>query len=242
MVLKMIDIIVPVYNEAGNIKKLFDEIEAEVHSPKRISIVYDFDEDDTLPVVERLKESYTFEIRTIKNTVGRGVVNAIKVGMAAAEYDAILVMMADLSDKLDVVDTMLEKLQSGYDLVCGSRYMKGGKQNGGPVLKGLLSRTAGVSLHFLTGIPTHDVTNSFKMYSKRLINNIKIESNGGFEIGLEIAVKAYASGYAITEIPSEWFDRTTGESNFHMWKWMPKYLKWYLYAIIHTWFGKRDKN
>lgn len=238
----MLDIIVPVYNEAGNIEKLFDEIEAEVHSPKRISIVYDFDEDDTLPAVERIRGGYSFEVRLIKNTIGRGVVNAIKTGMLHAEYDAILVMMADLSDKLDVVDTMLEKLQNGYDLVCGSRYMKGGKQNGGPFLKGLFSRTAGVSLHLLTGIPTHDVTNSFKMYSKRLIDHIKIESNGGFEIGLEIAVKAYAFGYAITEVPSEWFDRTEGESNFHMWRWMPKYLKWYLYAIVHTWFGKWIKN
>ncbi len=235
----MIDIIVPVYNEAGNIEKLFDEIEAEVHSAKRISIVYDFDEDDTLPVVERIKGNYTFEVRTIKNIIGRGVVNAIKTGMEHAEYDAILVMMADLSDKLDVVDSMLAKLQSGYDLVCGSRYMKGGKQNGGPFLKGLFSRTAGLSLHLLTRIPTHDVTNSFKMYSKRLIDGIQIESNGGFEIGLEIAVKAYALGYAITEVPSEWFDRTEGESNFHMWRWMPKYLKWYLYAIFHTWFVRK---
>lgn len=239
----MLDIIVPVFNEAGNIKKLFDEIEKEIRSKKRVSIIYDFEKDTTIPVVKEIMENYTYEIRLIKNKYSQGgVLNAIKTGMEEAEYDKALVMMADLSDKLDVVDSMVAKMDEGYDLVCGSRYMKGGRQNGGPKLKGLFSRTAGVSLHILTRIPTHDVTNSFKMYSKKLLDNIQIESTGGFEIGIEITVKAYIYGYKIAEIPSEWNDRTEGESNFHMWKWLPKYLRWYFYCIKNTWFRfSKDK-
>lgn len=239
MDVRMIDIIVPVYNEAGNVKKLFDEIEKEIKTEKRVSIIYDFDEDDTLPVVSRIAEEYSFPVRQIKNELGGGVLNAIIMGFRNAEYDKILVVMADLSDRLDVVDIMAERMEEGYDLVCGSRYMKGGKQNGGSFLKSLFSRTAGLSLYYLTRIPTHDVTNSFKMYSKRLLDDITVESSGGFEIGLEITVKAYARGYSITEVPSEWFDRTEGTSKFHMWRWMPKYLKWYFYCIWQTWFGKR---
>lgn len=238
----MLDIVVPVYNEDQGIVKLFDEINAEIKTSKRILVVYDFEEDTTVPVVNENKEKYPYEIVLIKNDIGRGAINAIKVGMQRATNDMVLVMMADSSDKLDVVDTMCKRMTDGYDLVCGSRYMKGGKQNGGgPFLKSLFSRTAGISLHFLTRIPTHDVTNSFKLYRKSMLRNIEIESTGGFEIGLEITVKAYIAGYKITEVPSEWFDREEGESNFHMWKWMPHYLHWYFWCIYHKIFLRRTK-
>lgn len=109
--------------------------------------------------------------------------------------------------------------------------MKGGKQIGGPRLKKILSRMAGISLHYIIGIPTHDITNSFKMYSREIIDTFEIESTGGFEIGMELTIKAYISGFKITEIPSTWKDRIAGESNFKMWKWIPKYIYWYLYAV-----------
>jgi hypothetical protein len=121
--------------------------------------------------------------------------------------------------------------EEGYDIVCGSRYMKGGCQKGGPKLKGFLSKIGGLSLHWLTEIPTHDISNSFKMYRKSIIDMMEIESDGGFEIGMELTVKAFAAGYKIAEIPSSWADRTTGESRFHLWKWLPKYLKWYAWTI-----------
>ena len=136
----------------------------------------------------------------LKNKYGRGVLNALKTGLEALD-GVILVVMADLSDDLPKVDQMFAKINSGFDLVCGARYMKGGRQIGGPRVKGLLSRLAGVSLHLLGGIPTHDVTNSFKMYTKRVVDAIKIESSGGFEIGMEIVVKAHFAGYRITEDP-----------------------------------------
>ncbi len=232
----MLDIVVPVYNEGEGILRLFEEIEREIKITKKVLVVYDFDGDTTVPVVKNNKEKYPFEIDLVLNTLGRGALNAIRMGMNQAQDEMVLVMMADSSDKLDVVDTMCQKMEEGYDLVCGSRYMRGGKQNGGPLLKGLFSRTAGVSLHLLTRIPTHDCTNSFKLYRKSMLENIEIESTGGFEIGLEITVKAYTRGYKIAEIPSEWFDREEGESNFRMWSWLPKYLHWYFYCIRKTWF------
>lgn len=234
----MLDIVIPVYNEDKSILHLFEEIEQEIKTPKHIMIVYDFDKDTTVPVVTKHKNDYSFEIDLVLNTIGRGALNAIKMGMQSAREDMVLVMMADSSDKLDVVDCMCTMMKNGYDLVCGSRYMKGGKQNGGPLLKGLFSRMAGLSLHMLTKIPTHDCTNSFKLYRRAMLQKIDIESKGGFEIGLEILVKAYVNGYKIGEVPSEWFDREEGESNFHMWRWMPSYLHWYFYCIKNTWFKK----
>lgn len=227
----MLDIIVPVYNEADNIEKLFNNIAKSIHVNKKVIIVYDFKKDTTIPVIKRIKNNYNFDIILEKNIYGKGALNAIKTGINKSTSERILVVMADLSDSLDVVDKMYKKMNKGYDLVCGSRYMKGGKQYGGPFLKGLFSRMAGLTLHLFTRIPTHDVTNSFKMYSNKLFDIIHIESTGGFEIGMEITVKAYLNGFKITEVPSKWFDRQEGKSNFHMWKWIPHYLYWYFYCI-----------
>lgn len=235
----MLGIIVPVYNEGDNIKFLFDAVEKEIKTSKQVMVVYDFPEDNTLPVLEKIEKDFSFEVIKKRNSYGKGALNAIKTGLEQCTQDVVLVMMADLSDNLNVVDRMYEKISiDSYDIVCGSRYMKGGKQYGGGFLKSLLSRTAGISLHILTGIPTHDVTNSFKMYRKSMLDSLTIESNGGFEVGLEIVVKAYIGGYRITEVPSEWYDRIEGESNFKMWEWMPHYLHWYIFCLMKTFFKR----
>jgi hypothetical protein len=132
---------------------------------------------------------------------------------------------------LVAVPPMLQRIHEGYDVVCGSRYMAGGRQSQGPLLKRTLSRLAGVSLYYLAGLPTHDVTNSFKLYRKELLDRLTIESAGGFEVGMEIVVKAFAEGAKIAEVPSVWADRTAGSSRFRLWKWLPNYLRWYWFAL-----------
>lgn len=235
----MLDIVVPVYNEDKGILRQLDEIKCAIHTKKHVLVVYDFEEDTTLPVILKHQADYPFRIDLIKNRYGCGALNAILTGMKCASAEMVLIMMADSSDRIDVVDLMCEYMKQGYDLVCGSRYMKGGSQHGGSILKGLFSRMAGISLHVLTRIPTHDCTNSFKLYRKSMLEQIEIESTGGFEIGLEITVKAYVKGFRITEVPSEWTERKDGESNFHMWKWLPHYLHWYFYCIWKCWSGER---
>ena len=109
--------------------------------------------------------------------------------------------------------------------------MRNGSQIGGSLIKKFLSYSAGLSLYYLTSLPTHDATNSFKLYSKQVIESITIESIGGFEIGLEILVKSHALNFAISEVPTIWKDRFEGTSKFKMWEWLPYYLKWYFYLI-----------
>jgi dolichol-phosphate mannosyltransferase len=143
----------------------------------------------------------------------------------------VLVTMADLSDDLTQVDEMYSLYLQGFDLVCGSRYMKGGRLIGGPFFKQALSRFSGLSLHYLRGIPTHDATNSFKLYDAAMVRSLSVESVAGFELGLELTAKAFLNGYRITEIPSTWRDRTAGTSRFRIFNWLPHYLKWYFYAF-----------
>lgn len=231
----LLNIVIPVYNEGENITDTLADIETSIGTKHHIFIVYDFDEDNTLPAIKRYADNKgDLPISLVKNKYGRGVLNAIKTGFECIDEGVILVTMADLSDDLGKVDEMFTKINEGYDIVCGSRYTKGGKQIGGGRFKKFLSRMAGVSLHYLTGIPTHDITNSFKMYTKNVLNDIIIESDGGFELGMEIVLKAFIKGYKIAEVPSVWRDRSAGKSRFLLWKWLPKYLRWY-------WFGIKDR-
>lgn len=229
----MISIVIPVYNEAENILEQLKEIKKKVNSITEVLIIYDFDEDSTIPIIKDNYDSFKdLNILMIKNDIAPGVVNALKKGFSCVKGNYVLVLMADLSDDLSIVGDMVKMMDEGYDIICGSRYMRGGKQIGGGIFKKTLSSLAGKSLHVLARVPTNDVTNNFKLYRKSVLDNIKIESAGGFEIAMEITVKAFKKGYKITEVPTTWTDRTSGQSNFKIWKWIPHYLKWYFYCIF----------
>jgi hypothetical protein len=139
--------------------------------------------------------------------------------------------MGDGSDDAGDIDSMYELARGGADVVAGSRYMRGGRQLGGPWLKRTMSRTAGLSLHWLAGIPVHDATSNFRMYSKRLLQKVTIESTGGFELGIELTVKAHLLGMRVAEVPTTWRDRTAGQSRFQLWQWLPRYMRWYWRGI-----------
>jgi dolichol-phosphate mannosyltransferase len=226
-----LSVVVPVRNEAENVRSLFAALATNVPTGSEIVIVYDTDDDPTIPAVRECAEIVPSDLVLVKNELGKGPACALRAGFNASGGDAILVVMADLSDDLALVKQMASRIQAGDDVVCGSRYMHGGQQIGGPFLKRLLSRTAGISLSFLTGLPTQDPTNAFKMYRASRLRSLDIEGTGGFEISLEIVVKAWEAGAIVSQLPATWIDRTAGESKFRLWKWLPSYLHWYVYAI-----------
>jgi hypothetical protein len=224
-------LIVPVYNEADNFPNLVAEVERHIPAPFTLYMMYDFDEDTTVPVARSLAASRPW-LRPVKNELGRGVVWAIKAGFLAVGRGPALVIMADLSDDLNIVPEMLALYRQGYQIVCPSRYMRGGHQIGGPLLKRMMSWAAGLSLRYLAGFPTHDATNNFRLYDAALVNELNIESTGGFELALELTAKAFRRGVKIAELPTTWRDRTAGESRFRLRKWLPKYLYWYSFALL----------
>src|ERR1700737_3039733 len=226
-----LSVVVPVYNEGENIEGVLRRFMKAVRTrPLEILVVYDFDADTTVPVVQRLQSEFP-EVRLVRNTLGRGVLNAIRTGFTTATGSHVLVMMADGSDEAEDVDAMVGKARGGADLVAAARYARGGRQLGGPLVKRLMSRTAGLSLYWLGGVPTHDSTSNFKLYSRRLLDAVQIESSAGFELALELTVKAHALGLRIAEVPTTWRDRTAGESHFRLTKWLPHYLRWYGYGL-----------
>lgn len=226
-----LSLVIPVYNEGANFPALWSAVTSQIRSRFRAFVVYDFDEDNTVPVLRRIISAGETRLVPVKNNVGRGVIGAIRTGFAQVESGPVLVIMADLSDDLAQVDRMVEYYRQGYQVVAGSRYMPGGRLLDAPPLKGAMSRVAGLTLHWFRGIPTHDATNAFKLYDSKILKTMTIESKAGFELSLEITVKAFLAGYRIAELPTTWRARTQGESRFKIWAWLPQYLKWYFYAF-----------
>ena len=225
-----LSMVVPVYNGAENFPNLVREVERHVPGPFTLYVVYDFDADTTVPVARELAATRPW-LRLVKNR-GKGVAGALRTGFETVARGPVLVVMADLSDDLRDVPRMLAMYRSGVRVVCPSRYCPGGKQLGGPWLKRTLSRAAGLSLHLLVGFPTRDATNNFRLYDAALVNDLGVESVGGFELALELTAKAFRRGARIGELPTTWRDRVAGESRFNLKKWLPKYAYWYGYAVL----------
>ncbi len=234
-------IILPVYNEGESVEPVLRALSAQVRTPHELVVVYDFDGDTTVAVVTRLAGEIP-GLRGLRNDLGRGVLNAMKAGIAGTNAPYVLISMADGSDEPSVVDPMVALARSGADLVAASRYMRGGHQVGGPPLKRLMSRTAGLTLHWFAGVPIHDPTNNFKLYSRRFLESVAIESTAGFELALELTVKATLDGRRVAEVPTTWRDRTAGQSNFKLRKWLPHYLHWYWVAFRGRFSARRSQR
>jgi dolichol-phosphate mannosyltransferase len=225
-----LSVVLPVYNEGESVTPVIRALVQGIHVPCEILVIYDFDEDTTVPVARALATELP-AVKPMRNELGRGVLNAMKAGIAAARAPYVLVSMADGSDEPQVVDRMVKLARDGADVVAASRYMRGGGQIGGPPLKRLMSRLAGLSLHWFAGVPIHDPTNNFKLYSRRFLDTVTIESTAGFELALELTVKATLARRRLAEVPTTWRDRTAGQSNFKLRKWLPHYLHWYFAAF-----------
>ncbi len=233
--------VVPAHYEHEVIAETLERLEKSLLGTTEILVVYDLDEDPTTDVVREGAGRWP-RARLVRNSFGRGVLGAIKTGINDSDGDLVLVFMADLSDEPEVIPAMLKLATEGCDLVCGSRYMSGGDQIGAPRLKAFLSSSAGRSLHLLTRLPVHDATNSFRLYNRDLLRSVRIESTGGFEIGLELTVKAYLQGRRLGEVPTTWRERATGESKFNFRKWLPSYMRWYFYLLARAPFGIRFRT
>jgi dolichol-phosphate mannosyltransferase len=225
-----VSIVIPAYNEAANIVPALDRIFEGVLLPAEVLVVVDSPEDSTVPVVEEYQQIEP-RLRWLHNTYGRGPANAIRFGIDSARSKVAVVTMADGCDDPQQIDDLVRLVERGVAVAAASRYMPGGAQVGGPLVKGMLSSLAGRSLRVFARIGTRDATNSYKAYSIDFVRQVGIESRAGFEIGIELTAKARRARLPVAEIPTIWLDRREGVSNFRLAKWIPKYLRWYFFAF-----------
>jgi dolichol-phosphate mannosyltransferase len=225
-----VSVVIPACKEGEGIVDCLDRILEAVKLPCEVMVVYDTPEDSTVPHAAAYAQRDP-RVRPTLNTYGRGPAAAIRFGIDAATAPVVVVTMADGSDDPQQIDALTRLVERGVVIAAASRYMRGGQQVGGPWVKGRMSRLAGRSLRVLARVGTNDATNSFKAYSKAFIDKVGIESDAGFEIGLELVAKAHRLGLPVAEIPTIWLDRDYGKSNFQVKSWIPRYLRWYVHAF-----------
>jgi len=239
----MVSVVIPAYNEEKSIEEVISRLVGALRVEYEIVVVNDHSVDNTRGKVEVLKKSHK-NIVLVYNKKPQGFANTLRTGFEAASGEVAVSVMADLCDDPATINEMYLKINQGYDIVCGSRYMQKGKKLGGPWVKTFLSSLAGKIIYIL-GIPTHDITNSFKMYRREVIEAIDSKA-GSFEISMEIPLKAYLKGFKITELPTVWHSRVLGESSFKVMSLIPVYLKLYFWVIMKCilrlfCFGRRKK-
>ena len=224
-----VSVVIPVYNEGEHIEACLDRVLESVTLSCEVLVVHDTLEDTTVPYIEDYAARDS-RVRAVLNPNGRGPAHAIKHGIESAVSPVAVVTMADGCDDAMQIDALTRLVERGVVVAAASRYARTGQQVGGPAFKGAISKLAGLSLYHLARVGTRDATNSFKAYSTEFVRAARIESDRGFEIGIELVAKARRARLPVAEIPTIWLDRTFGTSNFKLVAWLSRYLRWYLYA------------
>jgi dolichol-phosphate mannosyltransferase len=227
-----LDIIIPVYNEGENILVVLDSLKKHVHTSIRVLLCYDREDDTTLTAVRNIL-AFPFEVCLVKNR-GRGAHGAVVTGLEESTAPAVMVFPGDDDYNAGRVDLMVEQFRAGCEIVAASRFMSGGCMKDCPWLKALLVRGSAFVLYHLARVPTHDPSNGFRLFSRRVIETIPIESTEGFTYSLELLAKCHRLGWKIGEVPVAWYERKSGTSRFRVLKWLPHYLDWFFYCFATT--------
>ncbi|OJX68164.1 glycosyltransferase family 2 protein [Magnetospirillum sp. 64-120] len=234
-----LDIVIPVYNEGENILKVFAALKAEVKTPFRVLICYDFPEDNTLAALA--DNDHGVEVVLVKNPE-RGPHAAVRAGLAASTAPAVLVYMADDDFNAGIIDRMVALHGQGCDVVAASRFVAGGCMVGCAPFKEAVTRVADFTLYHLCGMKVHDATNGFRLFSRRVVDTIEIESSLGFTYSIELLAKTVRLGWPVAEVPAKWFERSDKPSRFQVLRWIPRYLRWLFYGLATVWLRRGAKT
>ncbi len=161
------------------------------------------------------------------NTMGK----ALKAGTNAASGNIIIWTMGDLADDTDTYLDIIHKINDGFDLVFGSRYMPGGSRGNLDLIKAFLSSWGTLLARILFGVPVHDITNAFRGFTKEIFGKIHLDSSG-FSISPEFAIKAYLAGYKLGEVPTVYTNRVEGVSSFNLFKMIRNYINLYIHLFV----------
>lgn len=233
----LISIVIPARNEEAVILQTLQSVKKKVKTSHEILIVNDLSTDRTEKVVREYAKKNS-NVLLINNKQGNGgFSNAIKLGFRKARGVVVIPVMADMCDDPSTIDKMYKKVELGNDLVCGSRYVRGGKKYGGPQFQGFFSLVFNAFLATFIRIPTRDASNAFKMYKKSITGDLVFDKKSGVEMSAQLVLQAYFNGAKIVDVPTVWKGRTQGKSKFKLLERSPRYAKIIMWALAKKYFG-----
>lgn len=239
-----ISFIIPFHNEEENCLPMLLQVSQFAQKNKlsyEVIPVDDRSTDGTKNILEGIAENDP-HIRPIyrkldRDEKGNTMGKALVAGTKAAGGSIIIWTMGDLADDTKTYLDIIDKIQQGFDMVFGSRYMPGGSRGNLDLLKAFLSSWGTLLARFLFGISVHDITNAFRGFKKEIFEEIRLDSSG-FSISPEFAIKAHLAGFKLGEVPTVYTNRVGGVSSFKLFKMTKSYLSlflslYYRYQILH---------
>jgi dolichol-phosphate mannosyltransferase len=234
--LQLLSVVIPARDEEGCICSTIQHLNLELrlqNVPHEIVVVDDGSSDHTWELLQELSPGMP-ELKPIQNKGMHGFGRAIIRGLDNMAGDAVVIMMADESDDCRDVVRYWQELNSGYDCVFGSRFIKGGGTIDYPWLKYVVNRCANTFLKMLFHIRLNDTTNAFKAYRREVIDGCRPLIAPHFNLTVELPLKAIVRGFSWTIIPITWKNRRSGVAKLKMKEMGSRYL----FICLYIWLEK----
>jgi dolichol-phosphate mannosyltransferase len=228
-----LSIVIPARNEAGNIGKTIDALRSRLQFEGidyEILVVDDGSTDETCAEVEA-RACIDSRVRLERNTGLHGFGRAVRYGLERFTGDAVVIMMADLSDDPEDLVKYYYILRDQADCAFGSRFISGGRTYDYPRLKLIINRLANWFIQVLFNLPFNDITNAFKGYRAEVIRGCQPLISPHFNLTVEIPLKAVVRGYSYKAIPITWRNRKTGVSKLRLEEQGSRYL----FIVLSVW-------
>jgi dolichol-phosphate mannosyltransferase len=209
-------VILPMFNEEDNAPLVFDHLEtvrAKHSLPLSYIAINDGSQDKTEETLLKLQKDYP-NLFIVSYSKNKGLGGALNMGIEEAlrrKFDVLVFMDADLTHDGNSIPSFLAKIEEGYDLVLGSRFVTGGKMIGVPALRALISKAGNIFGKFLLRVPVRDFTTGYRAGRREVFEKITL-TEPGFGIQLEETVKAHAKGFKLAEVPIVLTTRRFGSS------------------------------
>ena len=232
----MISIVVGVYNEEEVlppfIKTFFRDISLKENF--ELILVNDGSTDNTKKIIIEFKKKYP-KIKLISYYPNKGLGNALRTGFKHATGRIIVTMDSDLAHPPRYISKLVRMVDKGYDMVIGSRYIKGGIIKKVPIRRDILSKFTNLITRIAIMSNVNDQTTNFRAYKASKLKNVNFYSNG-FEVEIELLVRFMKKNARIKEIPViSYVDREGGEPHFSLLKDSFKYMKGLSKVILYRW-------
>lgn len=232
-------IVLPTYNEAGNIQELLTELIQTIKSIPNwdvdILVVDDESPDGTANIVRKQAKKYKniYLVSGKKQGLGKAYVRGFKFALAKLQPYVLIEMDADLSHSPKLLPKMFKKIERGADMVIGARYIKGGSI---PKDWGLHRKIFSLFGNFIIrfgfmNLAIHDWTNGYRAIKSWIIEALlpQMGKYSGYVFQIALLDKALKNGATIKEIPCKFKDRKKGVSKINAFEYITNILG-YIFA------------
>ena len=231
-----VGVLLPTYCEAENIQRLIDEIE-ELPLVTLILVIDDSSQDGTADAVRRLQQKYPnilLLVRPQKGGLGSAITEGFRTFLSVPHVpEFVITMDADYSHNPQDMPRLVSTMDSGCDLAIGSRYCKGGKTEGWPLTRKIISRLANLTARGILGLKLRDCTSGYRCYSTGfLAKTIGFLHSQTYDIQIETVKQAHSQGFNTQEVPILFVNRKQGKSKLSL-KEIENYISYIFKTMLH---------